>query len=355
MKKLETIEAGRAIAALSVVFFHANAGVGFVFGDAHMTNFFVWGDRGVDFFFVLSGFIIGHVHGGDVGKPSRLRSYALKRAIRIFPILWLVAGSWIVLKHFSGTLSPSSEVVITSLFLLPSLERPEPLVVWTLRHEILFYAMFAVLIASRSAGITIALIWLVGCFGQFGLLLLDRGFSGLTAMILSTFQLQFAIGLTAAWAYKKVTLPSPRLSLLVAFGVVTIVVVASTILGAGRSDTLDYVSVGATVWVLVFGISLGLLVFSLAACGNVLSVPRWLVFLGGASYAIYLIHVPAISVAQRALAPLLPEALVQFGVAHLIFIGVGVAAGCALHVAFERPITQFLRDRYLARSTVHVR
>jgi exopolysaccharide production protein ExoZ len=353
MKKLESIEAGRAVAALSVVFFHANAGVGHVFGDAYMTSLFVWGDRGVDFFFVLSGFIIGHVHRDDIGRGERFRDYALKRIIRIYPVLWIVAGGWMILKYVFGGETSSPEAIGTSLFLYPSLERPEPLVIWTLRHEILFYLMFALLIASRRIGTFISLAWLGGCLLQLCLLALGRGFEGVAAMVLSAFQLQFALGMLAAWAHRRYVPARPHFLLGSALALVGVVVIVSTKVGAGRFDTLDYVSSGATVWVLIFGVSLAFLVYALAASERILRVPRWLVFLGAASYAIYLVHTPAISVFQRVISPILPGAAVSTGVAHVVLILAGVAAGCLLHVLFEKPATRALRNRLSVNPPRH--
>ena len=72
---LASLQAGRALAALAVVAFHLSIMMGEdryggvpVFGAATR-----YGYLGVDYFFVLSGFIIAHVHGRDIGRPERLR------------------------------------------------------------------------------------------------------------------------------------------------------------------------------------------------------------------------------------------------------------------------------------------
>ncbi len=351
MKRLDTIEAARAVAAISVVCFHANAAMGITYGAAYQTQLFFWGDRGVDFFFVLSGFIIGHVHGSDIGQPERFRDYVLKRIIRIFPILWFVAGSWIALKYFAGAGTTSVSVAATSLFLIPSLEHPVPLVVWTLRHEMLFYLMFGLLIASRTVGTVVGLFWLGGCLLQLVLLAAGRGFGGLAAMILSAFQLQFAMGMLAAWMYRRHAARYPLALLICAMLSVVIVIALTQWLGASRRDTLDYVSAGATIWVLVYGVALAALVYGLAVCSDFVTVPRWATFLGAASYAIYLVHVPAISLAQRAFKVLLPAPPIPFFAAVLFgLIVAGIGAGCALHIAFERPVTRLLRKRLLNGS-----
>src|SRR5574343_121942 len=49
-----------------------------------------FGYLGVDFFFVLSGFIIYHIHAKDIGQPQKITPYLLKRFIRLYSIFWVV-------------------------------------------------------------------------------------------------------------------------------------------------------------------------------------------------------------------------------------------------------------------------
>src|SRR5512138_2340051 len=67
--QLDTVQALRAVAALSVVGMHIPA-------VEH-------GAFGVDLFFVVSGFIVCHVAAADPGR------FLVKRAIRVVPLYWL--------------------------------------------------------------------------------------------------------------------------------------------------------------------------------------------------------------------------------------------------------------------------
>src|SRR3984885_1419086 len=84
--RLEGVEAGRGVAALLVVLYHAALHVeGDVPGSAVLWGLPHFGHAGVDFFFVLSGFIISFVHRKDVGRPDRLGHYLERRFTRVFP------------------------------------------------------------------------------------------------------------------------------------------------------------------------------------------------------------------------------------------------------------------------------
>src|SRR5262245_20376375 len=86
----DVLQAYRGLAAGALVFDHlhgqsqAHMGAGLVPGVCR------FGHLGVDFFFVLSGFIIQHVHGADAGRPERGGDYLWRRITRIWPLLALL-------------------------------------------------------------------------------------------------------------------------------------------------------------------------------------------------------------------------------------------------------------------------
>lgn len=153
-QRLEWLEFGRGLAALVVVFSHsplANA----------PPELFDWtAEYAVSFFFVLSGFIILHVHFDDIGRPKNATPYAWRRVIRIFPTYWIILFLDIalhLLAHNSAqSLRPAS--IVHEAFLLPG---GEPIIkaAWTLRHELLFYGLFLVLILNVRVGVFIFCGW----------------------------------------------------------------------------------------------------------------------------------------------------------------------------------------------------
>jgi exopolysaccharide production protein ExoZ len=85
---LNSLQACRAAAAILVVFYHTSHGIFRLekyFGHKPFGPVFDFGFAGVDFFFVLSGFIMIHVHAGDIGQPRMLAAYLWKRFSRIYP------------------------------------------------------------------------------------------------------------------------------------------------------------------------------------------------------------------------------------------------------------------------------
>jgi peptidoglycan/LPS O-acetylase OafA/YrhL len=72
---LKSLQACRAAAAILVVLYHTSHGIFRLpryFEHKPFGPVFDFGFAGVDFFFVLSGFIMMHVHAADIGRPSAI-------------------------------------------------------------------------------------------------------------------------------------------------------------------------------------------------------------------------------------------------------------------------------------------
>jgi peptidoglycan/LPS O-acetylase OafA/YrhL len=108
-RRLATVDALRAIAALSVVAYHLAFVLG-GFSDEHLGPYYQQLNIGVPLFFLISGFLLYRPYAlarlQDRPAPSTAR-YALRRALRILPAYW-VALTVLALLHgrddvFSGT------------------------------------------------------------------------------------------------------------------------------------------------------------------------------------------------------------------------------------------------------------
>jgi peptidoglycan/LPS O-acetylase OafA/YrhL len=92
-KALPSLTGIRGVAALWVVFFHiqnAAAAMGLPFLAA--LPILKDGFRGVDLFFLLSGFILMHVHQGDFLRiePREILRFAALRVVRVYPLAFVV-------------------------------------------------------------------------------------------------------------------------------------------------------------------------------------------------------------------------------------------------------------------------
>ena len=146
--KLEGLQIARALAALTVAYFHSHM----IFnGWPQVTLFPIPGVKehgylGVNFFFAISGYVISHVC--DKSNFS-VREFLTKRFFRLFPVYWCIVLAAIVLKLL-GVFMPTSYKLVPVLYsmtLLPHQEGSAPFlaVTWSLEFEIMFY-LLAVLI-----------------------------------------------------------------------------------------------------------------------------------------------------------------------------------------------------------------
>ena len=323
-RTLDGIQFGRAVAAILVVLYHGGRMLPQYLGDIGLAKYFGFGNAGVDFFFVLSGFIIFYVHGKDIGQPSRLGNYLMRRFTRIYPIYWVVTAfaiALLVAKRDWASLSVSH--IVRSLVLFPDDFFPVVDVAWTLCHEMAFYLVFAALIASRKIGGALVLAWLalviLGIFQphqQSNIKFLE-----------SSYHIEFVLGACAAYCAGKYPVAA-------APGLVMIGILAFVIAGLQFNDLAIKVPVAGR---LMYGIASTLIIFGLAVWENSgkISFPRWASFLGAASYSIYLIHTYLLGWIGKGLAIFFHSNSAP-NLLYLVSVIGATAAGCMLYQAVER-------------------
>jgi exopolysaccharide production protein ExoZ len=341
------------VAALLVVLFHLGGALGAAkyFGSRLLGGAFGFGDAGVEFFFVLSGFIITWVHAQDIGKPNRLPSYLRKRAVRIYPVYWIIfTGVFLLALSFT---SLSQKVphdyltIIKSLALVPQdpaavggTGAPVIIAAWSLQYEVLFYALVAVFILSRSLGLLVACAFLINfTVCQFDQCTFSRSFLSDNLIFL------FAYGALIAYLCRKsIKLTHPMLIAL--FG-------AFAFLATGALEVV----VGRQMWImdrrLVFGFFSGIVILGLVRAedsGKFRINLAWLALLGDASYTLYLIHFPLISILCKFAVSIGVAGASGALIAFPALLAACILTAVAFYVIVERPVLRFLSDRNALRS-----
>lgn len=334
--RFPALQAGRALAALAVALFHANAFLlpaRFHDGEGSF-QFFNMGFAGVYFFFVLSGFLMILVHRRDLGRPDRVGSFLERRVTRIYPVYWMVFAALVALSLLHPALGAGGvrdpAAVAANALLVPTGAQPLLRVSWTLHHEMLFYLAFALLIANPRWGGLLFGLWCLAC--ARALFVPYQSFPA--SFLFRDVNLLFLFGMGAALAFPR--LGRGRAAGLLAAG-------TALFLAVGLAEVHGWASPGPVMGNLGYGLGAAAMVAGLAALNP--PAPRWLEFLGAASYSIYLVHSPVMKVMSVWLADLgFPGPLPPLASLAAI-VAIGVGAGCLVHVAVERPMMAWFQAR----------
>ena len=346
---LNSIHLCRGIAALLVVLFHAAANLARdkYFGTAAQpieSLFWFGGAAGVAFFFVLSGFIIHHVHARDMDRPQTLPAYLRKRAVRIYPTYLIVFMGVYLLTMLSPSLRDDlptdPAVLLKSLLLIPQDSQkvggtgaPVLIVAWSLQYELCFYAAFATGLVKKWLLYCVGLAFMVNFFLQP--FLPSQEFPG--SFFSSHLIVLFGIGMAASKAVQaRPRLSSPGVLVALSAGAFCIIAVAANLSRDNYSKP---------VFDLAYGLVSALLIVALASHDmqhKQKPAPGRLSFLGNSSYALYLIHFPLIAVLSKVATAVLPKNSYGAGLAFLFLVGACVLVAALFHRFIERPVLRYL-------------
>jgi len=296
--QIAMLQVGRAIAAIAVVLYHATQMTVGLTGPFPGSSVLLHGDLGVDFFFVLSGFIIYHSAAG--ASPG---AFVHARARRIY-LPYLPVGIGMALFFSVIGLNMNGWSWLPSLTLAP-IGRPALAVAWTLQHEIVFYAVFALSYFSGR---------LLTGLGIWAILIVVGTLARVTFIPFAPLNLEFLMGVAAAMAFRR------------GWGGIRWFALASLPL-------LLWIILGArTDMSVLIGLTIALIIVPVAGWerGGTKIVPRPFLFLGAASYSIYLVHAVAISVVTRLVS--------GWAWMMLTAVGASITVGLIYHLAVERPL-----------------
>ncbi len=345
--KLLSVEVARGLAAVLVVLVHTTDMLADpkYFGTKVFDGLFKFGHAGVDFFFVLSGFIIFHVHRGDLGKVSRLGEYLRRRFARIFPTYWVVFAIYALILVFSPTrdlYERNIEAVLSSITLVPIGGKvPILSVAWTLQHEMLFYTLFGVMFFSRTAGKIVLGSWaaLIGWNIMTGRFQMFPG-----DFLLSVFNIEFffGIGLAVLLARRRALYPvAPFIAGLVIF------------FGTGMFES--FAPSFSSAWVvphLLYATGATLALYGIASAemgGSLRAIPNWIVGLGTASYSIYLMHTIVIMILQQGVRALLHFTTLPLELTFAVLVVATVIVCERFSFYVEQPLLRWCRHALAPR------
>lgn len=360
--RLPALTGIRILAALAVYASHVGPPAS---SPEFVQTFFFSGYSGVTLFFVLSGFVLAINYLGSLSRPTAggIYRYFVARFARVYPLYALILFYFVVRQHALGesidgwwqsalaiqAWSPSIEIAY-------SFDPPA----WSIGVEFFLYACFPLMIPLMArlrrprtiliaaAAVTVAMASLAGFFVVAGLDTLayadpDSAHRWLYRMPLTRLG-DFSLGILAALLYfqarerpsvKRLGLP------------LVLAAVAATVLLMCWGD------LAATPWSwdLAYAAPATIFIFGLAVAplswpAKLLSLP-FMILLGEASYAFYLVHHPALAFfgggAWGAIAS--PTTIVF----EALTLGAILALAIGLHVGFERPARAWIRRVFARR------
>ena len=344
---LAGVQALRAIAAILVVIQHANGMMHYprFFGSSPY-SFVELGQFGVAAFFVISGFIVCVVSLDRDWRPKQsIDTFARKRFFRILPFMWVCVVGYNALTFVAtGTVEwlPALRAII---IMVPGELKPN--VLWSIRHEIAFYVLFAVCVwYGRSRLIFLAPWFLLPLVVPLMIPVDDPTLNGTDTffkMLLWIYgqgsntgaNLQFGAGVVLALIWLrgsgaiKPWLSSPLLILLVA-SIAAVSIVEWLALPNGIAKSV--------VWT-----ALAMLVVYIAIIGRYDSdsiVTRMCLGLGNASFSLYLTHISVLLIALE----LVSRLKLRFN--ETLFLVVvtfaAVAVSIIVHRVVEKPLIRIL-------------
>lgn len=320
----------RGLAALAVVVDHSAAAVSTekYFGETVLDGLLYRGASGVDLFFLISGFIMTIVSLDRDWRPKvGIADFFGKRFKRILPLMWIGIISWAVLRYIGRGVFPL-EAYLLAIVVSPVGDL-QPVHIWTLRHEFIFYTVFALTMLGPRWAKPLLAVW---CLSPF----LMMGWEGpeLLEKIAYAVNVEFGAGVLIGLAWLK---GGDQFEIKVEpFWLMVLWLIG--LMFFGQLVNLTFHELPKTLMAAAFCAPI-VLFGAYVTCppGIVSSVG---LALGNASYAIYLFHPHAISSVTGVLAKVAPEA--PPGLVIVAVVMISTLAGYLAHLGIEKPLLAFL-------------
>jgi len=346
------VQALRAAAALLVVTVHLANSTGF---EARylsptptvMKLFGTAGFYGVDLFFVISGFIMTVTTWTLFGNAANSLTFVLRRITRIYPPYWTVLLPillvYLVRPDLVDSHAGTHPNVFASFLLLPQLGEPLLLVSWSLVFEMAFYAVFAFALCFRRPLLPVILIaWTLGIASASAHW--ANSHNPYLRFLANPLPIEFFFGIGVGALVMSGNVKRPAIALAIGVALVAILVTLGTL-----HDDSDY----PNLWwrALMGGCGFACLLYGVVVLEKDRGVtfPRWLNALGDASYAMYLWHIPVLTVLGLIVVRLHARSLSAHIVLLAIAFGSVIAVALFIFRYIEQPQTRALHRRLSLR------
>ena len=346
------VQALRAAAALLVVGVHVGNANGFEARYlspqpvlTHVLGTAGW--YGVDLFFVISGFIMTVTTWSLFGNAKNGLTFLLRRVTRIYPPYWIALLPILLLYLLRPGMVDSHAAIHpniwASLLLFPQNGEPLLLVSWTLVFEMAFYLVFAfALTFARRFMPAILALWTLAII--FAALHWSASPNAVLRFLGNPLPLEFFFGIGVGTLVMRGIFKRPALAILA--GLVPVLALMTI-------DTLGVFD--ETLWgrAVAAGFGFAAILYGVVVLEKARGVifPRWLDTLGDASYAMYLWHLPVLTVLGLLVVHLHARSVGAHIVLLLIAFGSVIAVALAVFRFIERPLTRALHRALSLQST----
>lgn len=328
-RKLSILQVAKVFAIFLVVIGHVNT----LFYRNFNFDWFGFGSweriGGVDFFFVVTGFMIYYIYHRQFGMKGKTREFLLKRFIRIYPLYWLFTFLLLGIAVFFPVLHEpySMERIWKSILLFPT--QPILSSAWSLSHVIFFYIMFSLVIFQPKVFKPFLASWVI-----ITMLIKSGLFTQWDSFFFSFSTLEIVSGSFIAYISLTYNLKQHATNFLV------VGVIGYFIVWLNNVYLLVPVYF-APIFFCCFSL---LMVLGISIKDRTeRKIPSSLVFLGDASYSIYIAHGPFLILYMLIFRETLLMSSLGYSISMILITVLSIVSSCFVYIWIEKPMNAYLK------------